>query len=301
MKVEIQKSKSHTFEWSFYDKNIKEVPVSGTIKITKPGGSTALVDTTVVSVETDGTILYTLASANTGTLGKNYKIELTYQVGDVVKRPFYLFDIVETPLVNTVRDEDLFQYVEELRAQGQTYVKETSSAGTTSTLISNELNFLNVDFKGGNVEIFIDDTTNHDAEITAWDKNTSTITFSPAYSVSIGTGLKFTIRASFQRFINRAYETIVYRDIRNRVPIAAGYIDSTVTNNMTIFKALEIICFSKAEEPDDKWDMRAKQFKQMYKDEYVKLNEAYDYNEDGDIDNYEQNDKPSFMNKGISR
>jgi hypothetical protein len=300
MKNEIQKSISHTFEWSFYDKNIKEIPVSGTIKVYKPGGTT-LVDTTAVSIETDGTIKYTLDSANTGTVDKNYKIELTYQVGDTVKRPFYLFDIAETPLQNTVRDEDLFDYVPELRDKVKSNVVETTSTGTTSTFISTGLNSLNLDFKGGDCEIYIDDTTTHKAQITSWEKESSRITFTPAYTAAIASGDKVTIRASFQRFIDRAYEQHVYRDIRNRVPLAAGYIDTTVINNLIVFKTLDIICSGKYEEDGDKWDKRAKQFKQDYSGEYGKLNEAYDYDEDGDISLIEERDKPSFLNRGLTR
>jgi hypothetical protein len=135
-KIEIQKSTSYTFEWSFFDMNIQEIPVSGTITIYKPGGNTELVSSTAVAIETDGTIKYTLSADNAGTIDKNYKIALTYQVGDVIKRPFYLFDIVETPLQNTVRDEDLFKYVGELRDKTFNQVIETTSTGTTTTFIS---------------------------------------------------------------------------------------------------------------------------------------------------------------------
>ncbi len=300
-KIEIQKSVSHTFEWSFFDMNIQEIPVSGTITIYKPGGSTELVSSTAVSIETDGTIKYTLDSANTATVDRNYKIALTYQVGDVVKRPFYLFDIVETPLQNNVRDEDLFKYVSELRDKTFNQVIETTSAGSTTTFISTELASLNQDFKGGNVEIYLDDTTTHIAEITDYESDIQRCTFTPAYTSAISASLKVLIRSSYQEFINTAYNDIVHRDIRNRVPIKAGYIDTTVLDNMTVYKTLEIICFDKSEETDDKWDRRATKFNKMYNDEMSKLSEAYDYNEDGDIDAYEENDPPSFLNMSISR
>jgi hypothetical protein len=300
-KIEIQKSVSHTFEWTFYDHNIQEIPVSGTVTIYKPGGDTELVASTAVSIETDGTIKYTLESSNTGTVDRNYKIALTYQVGDVVKRPFYLFDIVETPLQNTVRDEDLFKYVGELRDKTFNQVIETTSAGTATTFISTELASLNQDFKGGNAEIYLDDTTTHMAEITNYESDIYRCTFTPAYTSAISVNLKILIRSSFQRYIDTAYNDIVHRDIRNRVPIKAGYIDTTVTDNMTIYKALEIICFDRSEEDNDKWDRRAKKFNDMYNSEMSKLSEAYDYNEDGDIDLYEQNEPPSFLNINISR
>lgn len=302
MKIEIIQSQPYLFEWSFYDSNIKEIPVDGTISIYKPGStSSPLVDNAAVSIETDGTMNYLMSADDTETVDKNYKIELTYQVGDVVKRPFYLFSIVKTPLINEVRDEDLFQHVPELRDKASTNVVETTSAGAASTLVSSELNYLNLDFKGGTCTIYIDDTTTHKAEITAWNKELSAITFSPAYSTSILSGLKVSIRASYQRYIDDAYNNFVYRDIRNRVPLAAGYIDSTVTDNMVIFKTLEMICFGRVEDAEDKWDIRAKRFAELYGKEYIKLHEAYDYDEDGAISDSEENSKPHFGNIGLTR
>ena len=302
MHLEIQKNQQYTFEWSFYDQNIKELPVDGTITIYKPGStSNKLVDNEPVAIETDGTIKYTMTTGQTGTVDKNYKIELVYQVGDTVSRPFYLFSIVETPLINNVRDEDLFQHVPELRDKATTNIVETTSVGSTTSFISREINYLNLDIKGGVAEIYIDDTTQHNAEIQSWNSSTSIATFSPSYMSSIGSGLKVALRASFQRYIDDAYSRFVYRDIRNRVPLAAGFIDSTVTDNLTIFKALELICFGRIEEDGDKWSIRAKMFDDQYGKEYIKLKEAYDYDEDGTIDTSEDKNKPSFMNRGITR
>jgi hypothetical protein len=70
---------------------------------------------------------------------------------------------------------------------------------------------------------------------------------------------------------------------------------------MTIYKTLQIICFDKSEETDDKWDRRAKEFKDLYKAEMTKLNDAYDFNQDGDIDEHEEDNPPSFMNIGLTR
>jgi hypothetical protein len=302
MRQEIEQSQDYTFTWSFYDNNIKLVPISGTIVVTKPGGDD-LVSETAVSIATDGTISYTLLAANTGTIDPNYKITLSYTVSGVTTRQFYLFDIVKTPIVNTVRDEDLFQYVEELRDKNSPFVVETTSAGTAVTFISTELIPLNVDFKGGDVEISIIDTDIHSAEITAWDKNTGTVTFSPAYSTAADmvAGLTVKVRGSYQRFIDEAYNEIVIRDVRNRIGHAARFIDTTIVRNLTMFKALEMISFSKVEEVDDKWFIRAKEFKLKYKEEYSKLQEAVDYNDDGEISTREDNSRPSFLNKGLVR
>jgi len=169
-RIEIQQDQDYTFTWSFYDKNIQEIPSSGTIKVYKPGGGT-LVDTTAVSIDTAGIISYTLLAANTGTVDYNYRIELTYIVNGITYRPFYLFDIAKTPLQNTVRDEDLFNYVKELRGKTKYYSKETTDNGTTTTLISNEIKSLNIDFKGGMIDIYPNDTTVHHAEVTDWDSS----------------------------------------------------------------------------------------------------------------------------------
>jgi len=300
MRIEIEKSQDYTFTWSFYDRNIQEVPVSGTIIVYKNTG-TELVASTAVSIETDGEIKYTLLTANTGIVDCNYKIELEYQVDDKKTRSYYLFDIVETPLIDTTRDEDLFKYVGELRSKYINYTKETTALGTSSSFISRELDPLNVDFKGGHVDIYIDDTTVHSAEVTNWEPELFRITFEPNYTASIASGNRFRIRPSYQDFIDEAYINIVSRDIRNRVGIKAKYIDTTVTRNMTIFKTLEMICFSNVEEEGDKWDMRTKKFGEMYKEELQKLMEPVDLDGDGNISDEENENRPSSMNRSIVR
>lgn len=300
MKTEIQADKEYTFEWSFYDKDIKKIPISGTITVTKPGGS-SLVSQTAVAIETDGTIKYTLAAANTSTVDENYRIELTYQVGDEVFRPFYLFDIVETPLINTVRDEDLFIYLPELRTQVLGRTIETTSLGSTTALVSSELSATNIDYKGGYGEVYITDTTTHSFQVTAYDMTSGTATISPAYTSAIASGLKVDIKPSFQFAIDEAYNNIVSKAIRNRVGVKARYIDTEITRNMTIFKALEIISFSKVESPDDKWDMRSIKFEKKYNDEYGKLNEPSDINDDGYIDSYEDANRKNTLNRGARR
>jgi len=298
LRKEIQKDQSYLFEWSFFDKNIQEVPASGTISVYNNSG-TALVSAAAVSIETDGVIKYLLDATYTTTLDYNYKIELTYRVGDITHRPFYLFDVVNTPLQNTVRDEDLFQFAPDLRDKVQTNMVETTSTGTTTTFISTELRALNLDFKGGNCEILITDTTKHYAEITGWESDANRATFQPAYTSAVASGLKVRIRASFQRFIDDAWERFVKRDIRNKVGIVAGYIDTTVADNLVIFKALELICFGKMEEEGDKWSLRATKFDDKYKDEMTKLSAPYDRDEDGNIDDGENKDRPHYKSAGI--
>jgi hypothetical protein len=222
-------------------------------------------------------------------------------VGDVQKTMFYLFDIVATPLQDTTRDEDLFKYVSELRSRYTPYVKETTALGTTTSFVSKELEPLNINFKGGAVDIYIDDTTVHSAEVTNWEPSLYRCTFEPSYTSSIASGLRFRIRPSYQDFIDEAYTNIVSRDIRNKIGLKARFIDTTVTRNLTIYKTLEIICFSNSDEENDKWDLRAKKFAQMYKDELTKLIAPVDVDDDGNISDEENENKPSSMNRSIRR
>jgi len=300
MRIEIEKDQPYTFTWSFYDRNIQEIPVSGNITVYKNDGTT-LVSETDVSIETDGEIKYTISATNTATEACNYKIELEYQVGDLKSRLYYLYDVVYTPLVNTVRDEDLFKYVKELRDKHKQYVKETTALGTSASFISSELNSLGTNFKGGDVEIYISDTLTHNALVTNWEKALNRITFSPTYTSSIESGKRFTIRPSYQDDIDEAYDNVVSRDIRNKVGLKARYVDTTVTRNLTVFKTLEIICFSNVEEELDKWDIRSKKFADMYKSELMKLQEPIDYDDDGNISDQENADRPSSMNRSVKR
>jgi hypothetical protein len=302
MHIEIQKNEDYTFEWKFYDQSIQEIPSVATVTIVDNGGSEK-VSAVSVGIATDGTMTYTLPAAEIPDVAKNFQARLTFTVDGTEKRDVILFDVVNYPLTNNVRDEDLFLYLGILRDDVFGKDVQTSSVGTVNTFVSDKLKSDRRDFKGGFADIYIDDTTVHQGLITGYVKSTGTATFTPAYGSAIPSGITVRLRTSYQTQIDRAYEDHVYRDIRNSVRghIAANYIDGNILKNMTVFKALGIICGGKIEEEDDKWDIHVKRFVELYQSEYGKMNEPRDIDEDGNISETEDAERPNFNEIDIIR
>lgn len=298
MHLEIRKATSYMFEWNFYEYDIQEIPTSGTIIVYKNTGEELISETPVV-VNSGGEIEYVISADDTETVDSNYKIELKYILGDRTYFKYYLFDIVECPVVNITKDSDLFDLVAELRNDISEITLETTELGSTSSLVCTTLQNDERNFKGGRIEIFITDTETHHAKITLHEQNT--ITFTPVYSSAITDNTVFKIRPSFQYIIDRAFDDFVWRDIRNKVPVTSGFIDSTVLKNLTVYKALELYCLGAVEEESDKWDLRYTRFKEAYETEYTKLSEPYDISEDGNVSDKENQNRPGFNSRGIIR
>lgn len=298
MHVEIQVDKDYTFSWPFYDRAGQIVPTSATVNIYDKAGSTVV--SASGSISTAGTITYTFAEADNDTEGINFKVVLDYVYAGETIRVVNLFDVVKYPLQNLVTEDDLFTYVPELRDKVFELNSFTTSAGTTTTLIDTRLTTENRQYKGGRVEIYIDSTL-HEAKVSNYASATGTITFTPAYTSVIASGTKYCLRDSYQDTIDVAYNNFVHRDVRNRVGISAGYIDSNVINNLVVFKALELLSMGAIETEGDKWALRYNAFKTKYDEELAAMAEPFDSDGDGNITDEEDSERPNFWNVDVTR
>lgn len=301
MHKEIQVDKAKTFTWRFYSNGIQLIPSAAKITISNKNG-TVIVDAASGTIDAEGTITYAFSAVLNNTDDINFKAEVKYTVSSVDYYYWELFDVVYTPLTNNVRDEDLFKYVGELRGKIFEDLISTTSTGTTTTAVSTDLKSDKRDWTGGFCEIYISQAITHEALITGYAKSTGTITFTPAYTSAIASGLKVRLRTSYQEFIDEAFNEHVIQDVRGKVEVAAKYIDVNVVRKMTIFKALEIICLGRIEIENDKWALRVAKFEEMYSKQYAKLsNEPADNDLDGDISDTENKEKPNYWARDITR
>lgn len=298
MHLEIKKDKDYTFSLSLIEYNIQSIPDSGVVTIKDNSGSS--VSTGAVTVATDGTMSYTFLAADNNLQANNFSIEWALTTGTTVSYYNSLFDVVLMPLNNLVNDSDLFIHCKEMSEKAE-LVYSTTAEGTTTTLISNRFETSRIEWLGGSVRIYIDDSTTHDAKITAYNDVNNTITFSPEYTAVIPSGVSFKIRASYQSIIDEAFNNFVYRDIRNKLKRASGYLDDNVLRNLTIFKSLSIYAGGEYIEEGDKWWLRYNDYTKMYSQELELLKEPYDSNEDGSIDDREDDERPSFTSSSMVR
>ena len=175
----------------------------------------------------------------------------------------------------------------------------TTAIGTINTFIDTNLQVDSRDWLGSRGEIFIDDKI-HEFKCTNYDKASGTITFNPAFTALIPVDTNYVIRLSYQVIIDKAFDRVI-KDIRAKVGIAAGYIDSNIIKDLIVFKTIEIISKGNIEAENDKWDLRKNDFKESYKTELSSFFEPYDKDGDGNISEAENRDRPAFNNVELTR
>lgn len=290
---EILVDADYEFTFEFYDYNVQVVPSAATISIYS--GSTAVVEDAVCSIDTDGTITYTFSASDNDTLDENYKLVLSYTVSGEVKQYVELFDVVRYPLKNVVSDEDLFKYISELSDNVFTYrgVTTSSTSGSTDTLTDSNLKSETKNYTGGKLEIAIDEEETLIKKIVSINSATGVLTFSPSHTSVIDTDTHYILRSSYQDIINEAFE-IVRKVLRSKAGLAAYYIDSTVAKNLTVYKAIELYCLGAIEADGDKWDIRRRNFADLYEQALSTFDAPQDLSDDGTISDYEDENRDNF-------
>ena len=286
---EIQVDLDHSFEFEFFDKTGQLIPTSATYNVKDNGG--LVKQTGTATIDANGKVTVDYLAANNTTVDINYKVELTYIVGGITSKYNTLFDIVKHPINNQITDKDIFTHLGDLREKQYTRNGKTSINGSVSTFIDNFLTTDNRDWLGGSGEILLKEGA-HRFSVTNYDDATGTITFSPSAPDSIPVKTNYIMRESYQSIIDEAFY-IVHGAVRRKVSIASGYINNNVLNKLVVYKAIEIISIARVEVVGDKWEFRATKFKELYETELAGLSSAYDTNMDGDIDDWEDEDRPT--------
>ena len=292
MREEVRISADYVITQRVYGATGQQVPSASTVIVYDNGG-TAVQASAAASIDSFGTITHTFTAANNDTLGNNYKAVITYTLDSIDYQAVQLFDVVTHPIPNDVSYEQLFEMMPDLRKDIMDYSGRLPLiGGSTTTFTDSGLTVDARDWTGARGKLIFGDGSDHEFRITVYDKATGAVTFSPAYSVAPPVDTKYELRESYQDMINKGY-WLVQNTIRNKYGLAAGFIDSTALDNLIIYKTLELISLSGVEVEGDKWDYRYKAYKALYTETLTGFYEAYDSNEDGNIDDQENINRPS--------
>ena len=288
----------YTFEFTEYDRNIAETPTSPTAIVYDNAGA---VMATITGTLSGNDMSFLFLAADNTVLGRNNKIEITYTIGTTIKKINLLFDVVNVAILNNVSDENLFERLKDLRKMAR-FNSQSTAVGTTTTLIDSNLSAApRIEWKGGMMEIIFEDLTvdNKLVEIQSFN-GSDTLTFSPAHTAVIPDNTFYILRASYQDQINNAYDHVMGR-VRSKVGVLAGYIDNNVINEMVIYRALYMITMAESDQEGDKWDYRSKTFKMEFEALFSTFGEAYDTDEDGNISDAEDANRPDFFSISLRR
>lgn len=297
---EIAVDQDYVFTFRFYMNGLQVIPSEASAVVYNNAGTTVVSDNCSVT-DTTGDVSFTLTAAYNTIKARNFKIVVTYVEDGTTKYYTELFDVVTVPLVNLCSDEVLFDKMSELRTLLTDRPYVTTGAGTLGSLECSAMAEDTRDYSGGYLHIFLSNSAEHFARITQYTKGSGSIMFEPDYTSEIASGTTFSVRPSFQRKIDDAFDLTVKRDIRNKLGLASRYIDSNLVTNLTAYKTLEMYSLSQMEQEGDKWDLRMKAFKELYSSEMSALQEASDSNDDGNISDAEDENRPDFNRVEIIR
>lgn len=293
---EVQQGIDVPFEFKRYNSIGQVIPTSGTFDVKDNSGSSKQSGSLVI--DSEGTMTFTFLTANNTDTGFNFKIELSYVIGGDTTNETILFDVVATPLINLVTDKDLFVHIPVLRDRVYEKNGESTSDGSTTTIIDVSLSADERDWTGARGRIVQGDIEK-EFRISAYNRSTSTITFSPAVTSTV-TGNRYNLRQSFTDTIDDAFNN-ARQDVRNKIGCTAGYIDSNVIKNMTVYYALMTASSSNIEIADDKWSLWMASFESRYKREFEKIAEPYDKSGEGNISANEDQNRPSGFISQVRR
>lgn len=125
---------AYPIEVKVYDNGSQAVPTAATVAVYDGGGG-ALLAATAMTVATDGTLTYSLASTLTSELTENGVLEVVYTYETVARTVRFFFDIVIQKLELAVTDDDLKGYFptigDEMWADEATYAGQIGEAFQT--------------------------------------------------------------------------------------------------------------------------------------------------------------------------
>lgn len=282
MKQQFLEDIADTIRLTIYQNNRPVIPTSGTITLYNPDGGTLQASTATTINSTTGEMTYSLTSTHTATRDLNYKSVWTYVVSGTTYYETQLFDVVRSILSIPIVDDDIYDELETLRKAFQQQTGTATSA-TSSTLLDTARRKEPDSFwKGGTIEILSGTGSTQKRDITAFTQSSSTITVSPNWVTTPDSTSVYRVIKSFNNRIIQCFEeleTMLYnKGNRHQLILESGQIRYPL-----LYLIIHKICLDLRDEPDDKWDMLAKDYEKKFDAAYNSMKVEYDEDDSGFI------------------
>lgn len=275
-----------TLTYKYYENSIQIKPTVAYITIYDNGGAEKVERVVVTSINTDGTMNYTVLAAVASDVNYNWKATFEFVVAGVTIYRSILLDIVRQELTNPVINADIIKYS---FVKTKNYRKVfTADSGSATTIISTELIEDDDYWTAGRAEVVAGVNVGQIRKVTDFVASTNTLTVEAFIAVIDSTSEIVLIR-SFEIEIIQAFDQFKL-DMKNRGIFVDRIIDNDQIKQYVILYTLYLICLGFSTETADIWFEKASEYKKDYKKLVTVAVFDYDEDDDGNVESDEGKD-----------
>lgn len=272
--------------YKYYENSIQIKPTVAYITIYDNGGAEKVERVVVTSINTDGTMNYTVLAAVASDVNYNWKATFEFVVAGVTIYRSILLDIVRQELTNPVINADIIKYS---FVKTKNYRKVfTADSGSATTIISTELIEDDDYWTAGRAEVVAGVNVGQIRKVTDFVASTNTLTVEAFIAVIDSTSEIVLIR-SFEIEIIQAFDQFKL-DMKNRGIFVDRIIDNDQIKQYVILYTLYLICLGFSTETADIWFEKASEYKKDYKKLVTVAVFDYDEDDDGNVESDEGKD-----------
>lgn len=287
MKQQFLEDIGGTIRLTAYDKNRAQVPTTATITLYKNDGSSVIQAESSATIDaTSGEMTYTVTTTHAATVGLNYKAVWKYVIDGNTYYETQLFDVVKSILSIPLTDEDLFNELPSLKKtnyQGS----GTATSATASTLVDTVNRKEQDDYwKGGEVEIMAGTGSGQIRDISSSTQTSGSLSVSPNWTTVPDATSVYRVIRSFTKSIDQSFEKLEQM-LYNKGRRDALILEASQIRIPLIYLTIQMIAIDLREEQDDRWDMIATTYADLFDKAFNSLALDYDADESGGVQGQE--------------
>lgn len=287
MKQQFLEDIGGTIRLTAYDKNRAQVPSSATITLYKNDGSSVIQAESSATIDaTSGEMTYAITTTHAATVGLNYKAVWKYVIDGNTYYETQLFDVVKSILSIPLTDEDLFNELPSLKKtnyQGS----GTATSATSSTLVDTVNRKEQDDYwKGGEVEIMAGTGSGQIRDIDSSTQSSGSLSVSPNWTTVPDSTSVYRVIRSFTKSIDQSFEKLEQM-LYNKGRRDALILEASQIRIPLIYLTIQMIAIDLREEQNDRWDMIATTYADLFDKAFNSLALDYDADESGGVQGQE--------------
>jgi hypothetical protein len=249
MKQQFLVDTADTFRAHVYENNQILTPTSATLTVYNPGTSTKLIDGAAMTIAADGQLTYSLTATHTDVVGESYKAVIAYVISDTTYYLTLFFDVVRSKLHKVITDDDLEAELPQLAQDKGGIFYGDMTGGSTTTIVDAELKRFPDDyFTGGQATNLTNEETRLITDFVSASGTVTTAAFATANAATN----KYSLRRSFTREIQRAFEKIENL-LEQSGKRSALVLDSYDLREVHILYAVAEVCKGRITDNDSIW------------------------------------------------